>query len=101
MDDGLDLLGQYGFCPYCLAIKNYTTTVLARSSQRTDIAPPEVCTDPVALSRWLHDKLGEHAGEVRFEIGDTTNRFVPVAFINGTPVCPVDLWWLTDARNRR
>jgi hypothetical protein len=115
-DSMLDLLARYGFCPWCLAIKNAQTIVVARTPvryvQKTDGATMTVydtryphqdgveITNPNGLITWLHKQLGEHLGAVDFEIDQTQHRFVPVAIFDGTPVCPVDLWWLTE-RNWR
>jgi hypothetical protein len=83
---------RYGYCPYCLCIKDYTANVCVRytseSLQHRVIAVNP--TNPVWLNNWV-DTYREYDDAV-FEINEYQNAFIPVAFIDGTPVCPVHLW---------
>jgi hypothetical protein len=50
-------------------------------------------TDPVALKAWVVEKILDGYW---FEIGDTSERFVPISTWHGDPVCRWHLYYLAN-----
>ena len=100
----LQLLDRWGFCPFCVAIRNWTSSVAVHYRPGTrelaiEQAPQQILTRPVLLTEWLHDHITEDFAE--FRLDEVTAAFVPVAVIAGIPLCPNHLWIETDPHTRR
>lgn len=95
----LELLDKWGFCPFCLAIKNYSTFVRARFPGRTTNAPQNILVSPVELTAWLDEQV--EAGCTSFELNQVQQAFVPVAVWQNTPLCGWHLWQFTDPEYHR
>jgi hypothetical protein len=98
MSSADDILQRWGLCPHCLAIKNYTTYVRVRFADAKGLSHyinADNATDPVRLSTWVYSYINNieiDPDTLDFEINNYLQAFIPVAVINGTPVCPVHLW---------
>jgi hypothetical protein len=96
----LQLLDRWGFCPFCVSIRNYQSIVEARyRNGPAQVADDRILTRPVQLTEWLHERITEDFAE--FRLDDYASAFVPVAVIAGVPLCPTHLWIETDPATRR
>ena len=86
------LLDHWGLCPYCLANRNHTTSIRVHytSENMQYVIAAGNPTDPKYLDAWIRGFLKYE--DVNFEINQYMNAFIPVAIVNGSPVCPWHLW---------
>ena len=94
----LNLINKCGYCPYCLTIKDARSMVRVRFTvdniQEIINADQGTVLNPVNLLKWV--EFYSDAYEVDFEIDTYRHAFIPVAILNGTPVCPAHLWTITQ-----
>lgn len=99
----LQLLDRWGFCPFCVSIRNYHSMVEVHYRPGAELAaeqaPYQILTRPVQLTEWLHDHITEHFAD--FQLDGISAAFVPVAVIAGIPLCPAHLWIEMDPQTRR
>lgn len=103
----LQLLDRWGFCPFCVAIRNTMSSVTVQYRRTPDgghirldeQAPPRIITRAVELTEWLYDHITEDFST--FILDEYRDAFVPVAVIGGVPLCPIHLWAETDPQTRR
>lgn len=96
----LDILNHYGFCPFCIAIKSYSSYVTARNRNEDQRADPRIITDPIRLTEWLYNQLFRE-GFQSFTLDSYSYAFIPVAVIKNTPLCTIHLWNETDPKTGR
>lgn len=96
----MNLLDQYGWCPFCLSIQNTMSRVavyyIGSPAAPFHLAPQGILTSPHELSKWLYDHYIEQFKT--FTLNEMSAAFVPVAFIKNCPVCPVHLWDIAQGR---
>lgn len=97
-NSGMALLAEYGYCPFCLSIQNYTSFVRATFKIGThEVAPGHILTNPPELTKWLDEMMARPEWSA-FTLDATTYAFIPVAIVKQTPVCTVHLWDITNPR---
>lgn len=97
----INLLDQYGWCPFCLSIQNtmaHVTVQYINSAPNAEVAPQGILTNPPELSKWLYDHYTENFRA--FTLNAASYAFVPIAVIKQTPVCVMHLWDITSIPQR-
>jgi hypothetical protein len=87
------IIKQWGYCPYCLCVKDSRTSVRARyitDDGKLYITEADNPLYPIHLLKWVEDHSLET--EINFMINAYDGAFIPVAVVKGTPVCGVHLW---------
>lgn len=91
------LVRKYGYCPHCLCVKDARITVSVSYTGDDEKYYREIAenpTDPSWLLQWV-DKYSLETN-LDFQIASYYKAFIPVAIVNGTPLCPVHLWACTS-----
>jgi hypothetical protein len=100
MSGPANILEVWGLCPYCLSIKaisSYACVHFTDATGTTHIKYADNTTYPNQLSAWVYkyiDNVEIDPETLDFEVNGYHNAFIPVAVINGSPVCPLHLWVL-------
>lgn len=88
-----ELLAEYGdvpVCGRCLVVVNVTDEIRAKSRAYAEVFSQP--TNMLALKAWVIVKILERGWW--FEIGDTSERFMPLSTYRGDPVCAYHLYEL-------
>lgn len=91
--------GDMPICGRCLVVLDARMSVRAKHPNGASDAIQDI-TNPLYLKGWVISHLLE-SPEYRFEIGPTTDRFIPIATMYGDPVCAYDLYNLVAFEARR
>lgn len=93
-------IDRWGYCPYCLSQKSDREMVLIeylddeeKLFYKEHFDSP---TDTLSLIQWL-DKM-RFMKRVDFTVNQYRHAFIPIAIINGTPVCQMHMWQQTERR---
>lgn len=92
--------GDMPICGRCLILTDSRISVRAKHPNGASDAVQDAI-NPLYLKGWVISHMLESPAYT-FEIGATTDRFIPIATMYGDPVCSYDLWQLVDdERNGR
>lgn len=86
------LIKRWGYCPYCLCIQNRQCIVRAIWTAN-ELQYNEHCEDNTN-SQYVIEWIEKHIFDdnIDFEINQYIHAFIPVAIVNGTPLCQMHLW---------